>query len=118
MKKLTAAMLLSCLMAGSAFAAVAEPDAQNYTGSYAMADGRTLTITEHDGQLHARITSRNVAARNARFSAARDVLLKETGPDQFASVSTPLRVSFAQGARGEMAQVTLSDQSESMMASR
>lgn len=118
MKKLTATLLLGCLMAGSAFAAPADPAMTAYTGSYEMADGRILTVSEQDGQLHASVTSRSAVARNARYTAPREVVLKETAPDQFTSTTTPLRVTFGQGAHGDIAQVTLSDRGEPMMASR
>lgn len=117
MHKLTTALLLGCLMAGAAHAAPGLDAVQAYAGTYQLADGRMLTVTEQDGLLHASIASRAAAALKSRTGNSSDVILKEAGPARFVSTSTPLEITFDKGADGDVAQVTLSGRAP-MMASR
>lgn len=114
MLKLTATLLLASTLAVSAHAAAPAEDLQAYAGQYALADGRVLTIADDAGNLTAQIVKRAPTMQNSRFSAPRTVALKPAGLGRFTSASSPLEVTFAHDARGDVAQVSLTEQGAAM----
>lgn len=119
MHKSAISLLLGILITGSACAATpvpAEATLQDYAGHYELADGRILTVTEAGGRLTARIAARSAMAANLHFGSRREVVLLQDGPARFHSTSTPLQINFGQDARGDVAQVRLTEQAEPMRA--
>lgn len=115
MLKFTATLLIASTFAASAFAATpATEDVHVYTGQYALADGRVLTISDDNGTLTAQIAKRSPTMANARFSAARTVELKPAGLARFTSTTTPLQITFGEDGKGEVAQVSLTEQGSAM----
>lgn len=113
MRKLIPALLLT-LFAGSAMAQAPAPD---YSGQYKLADGRVLTINDTDGKLTAQI-ARPAATQQKRFGEPREIVLTAVGPDRFKATSTPLQITFAQGAAGDVAHVSVDEQSLTPMLAR
>ena len=123
MHKSAISLLLGILITGSTCAAApvpAEATLQDYAGQYELADGRILTVTENGDKLTAWIAPRTATLPNPRVSSPREVVLKQVGPAHFRSTSTPLQINFGQDARGDVAQVRLTEQAEPtrMMARR
>jgi len=116
MRTSTLSLLFGLLLAGSACAAEpAQPASKDYAGRYALTDGRILTVEQADGTLTATIALRS-ASINPRFNGAREVVLKPDGMGGFMSTSTPLRISFSQDARGDIAQVRVDEHAAPMVA--
>jgi hypothetical protein len=112
MRKLIPTLLLT-LLAGSAMAA-----APDYSGQYQLADGRVLTVKDTDGKLTAQI-ARAAITQQKRFAEPKEIVLTEVGPDRFRSTSTPLEITFAEGHKGDIAQVSVNEHApREMMAGR
>lgn len=119
MRQSAISLLLGILITGSAFAAAPVPTEatlQDYAGHYELADGRILIVTEAGGKLAARIAARNAMPSNLHFGGPREVVLVQDGPAHFHSTSTPLQINFSQDARGDVAQVRLTEQADPMRA--
>jgi len=113
MRQLISAALLT-LLAGSALAQAPDRD---YAGQYRLADGRILTVTDTDGKLTAQI-ARQAPTSQQRSNSPREFALTEVAPDRFKASTSPLQITFNNGAGGDVAQVTLHEQATPLLARR
>ena len=93
------ALMLGCCMAGAAGAAEKpqrETDLQEFRGQYDLADGRTLTVTQHRRKLF------------AQMNGGQEVELEPAGKGVFMTRWGGLRVEFDQRDNGNVAGVRLS----------
>ncbi|WP_332856086.1 DUF3471 domain-containing protein [Duganella sp. S19_KUP01_CR8] len=92
------ALLLGCCIPGAAGAAekpLQEADLQEFRGQYDLADGRTLTVTEHRKKLFVQMNNGPV------------VELEPAGKGAFITRWGGLRVEFDQRDNGNVAGVSL-----------
>lgn len=93
------ALMLGCCMAGAVGAAEKpqrETDLQEFRGQYDLADGRTLTVTQHRRKLF------------AQMNGGPEVELEPAGKGVFMTRWGGLRVEFDQRDNGNVAGVRLS----------
>lgn len=116
MRPLLASLLLGISMSVSTLSSAAGPTArfapiavEDYVGAYGLSDGRILTITERNGTLRAFIGPHHISQRIDGSSHPRSVPLKQEGPTNFVSPSTPLKIDFAPDPDGYVAALRLTE---------
>lgn len=90
------ALMLGCCMAGAAEKPLRETDLQEFRGQYDLADGRTLTVTQHRKKLY------------AQMNGGPEVELEPAGKGVFMTRWGGMRVEFDQRDNGNVAGVRLS----------